>query len=106
MNSRNISIALFLCLLCLASFATAQPSPSSNTPQTKEDMPNAPPGGKEEQPVQLPPMTVEATKPPEETSAASTEFLADAGGMDAPVFNPGIDRTVFVGVEFDTGLLP
>lgn len=32
--------------------------------------------------------------------AASTEFLADAMGKDAPVFNPGIGRTVFVGIEW------
>ncbi len=41
----------------------------------------------------------------DEAYAASTEFLADARGRDAPVFNPGIDRTVFVSIELDTGLL-
>ncbi|MGH8555971.1 MAG: TonB-dependent receptor domain-containing protein [Methylococcales bacterium] len=41
----------------------------------------------------------------DEAYAASTEFLADARGRDTAVFNPGINRTVFVGIEINSGLL-
>lgn len=35
----------------------------------------------------------------DEEYAATTDILADAGGNDARVFNPGIDRSLFAGVE-------
>ena len=41
----------------------------------------------------------------DEKYATSTEYLVDANGMDAAVFNPGIERSIFLGLEFDIGML-
>jgi len=42
---------------------------------------------------------IEARNLSDKTYASNTGILADAGGNDANVFNPGIDRSFFAGIE-------